>query len=114
MDIGIDALGAIVAARVYDKAVVGVHISRLVDGVITRAKTPGRVAPVIPSIAMRLVVGWTWRQTKVHKVGNGRLPFAVVEWTHGERLDNGILVRLPESLRALVLLLLLLRVPGSR
>jgi hypothetical protein len=62
---------------------------------------------------MRLVVGWAWRQTKVHEVGNRRLPLAIIEWTHGERLDNGILVRLPESLRAFVLLLLLLRVPGS-
>jgi hypothetical protein len=111
VNISIDALGTIVAARVYDEAVVGVYISGLVDGMVARAKTPGRVAPIVPSITMRLVVGWAWRQTKVHEVGNGRLPLAIIEWTHGERLDNSILVRLPESLGAFVLLLLLLRIP---
>jgi len=36
MDIGVDALGAIVATGVDNEAVVGVDISRLVRGVIAR------------------------------------------------------------------------------
>lgn len=70
------------------------------------------------------MVLWSWRQTEVHQVSDGRLPFAVVEWTHGEllksvtmhgtrvisthRLNNSILVGLPEALRPFVLLLALL------
>jgi len=43
-------------------------------------------------------------------MGDGRLALSVVEWTHGEGLDNGILVGIPEAFGALVLLLLLLGV----
>jgi hypothetical protein len=81
---------------------------------VARAKAPRRVAPIAPSMTMRLVVGRARWQTEVHEVGDGRLALTVVEGTHGERLDNGILVRLLEAPGALVLLLLLLRVPGRR
>ena len=84
MDVGIDALGAIVASRINDEAVVGVHVSRLINRVVARAQTPGRIPAAVSAVAVRLmVVLRSWGQAKVHKVGDGRLPFAVVEWTHG-------------------------------
>jgi hypothetical protein len=84
MDVGINALGAIVAARVNDEAVVGVHVSRLVNRMVARTQTPGRIPAIVPAIAVRLVVILrSRRQAKVHQVGDGRLPFAVVEGTHG-------------------------------
>lgn len=86
----------------------------LVYGVVARAKAPRRIAPIAPCVAMGGMVGWAGRQAEVHEVGNGRLALAVLEGTHGERLGNGILVRLPEALRRPVLFLLLLRVAGSR
>lgn len=129
MDIGINALGAIVATRVYDKAIVGVHISSgvslatyqsatsencspcLINRMVAGSETPGWVATVVPSVAVRLIVGGPWRQTEVHEMGDGRLALPVVEWTHGEGLDNGILVGIPEAFGAFVLLLLLLGIP---
>ena len=78
---------------------------------IAGSETPGWVATVVSSVAVRLVVGGPWRQTEVHEMGNGRLALPVVEWTHGEGLDNGILVGIPEAFGALVLLLLLLSIP---
>jgi hypothetical protein len=123
MNVGIDTLGTIVAAWVDNEAIVGVHVPRLVSSVVARTKTPSGVAPVVPAIAVRLVVVLgAWGEAEVHKVGNGRLPLAVVEGTHGElmllammttvskgrgtyRLGHSILIRLPEALGALVLLL---------
>jgi hypothetical protein len=84
VNVGIDALGAVVASRVNYKAVVGVHISRLVDCMVAGTQTPGRVAPAVPAIAMRMVILWPWRQAKIHEVSDGRLSLAVVEGTHGE------------------------------
>lgn len=110
MDVGVNALSAIISAWVDNEAVVGVDVSRLVNGVVARTQAPGRISAIVPTIAVRVmvVVLWSWGQTEVHQVSDGRLPFAVVEWTHGERLNNSILVGLPEALRALVLLLALL------
>jgi hypothetical protein len=85
MNVGIDTLGTIVATRVDNEAIVGVHVPRLVSSVVSRTKAPGGVAPVVPAIAVRLmVVLGSWGEAKVHKMGNGRLPFAIVEGTHGE------------------------------
>jgi hypothetical protein len=133
MDVGLGALRAIVTSRVDDKPVVGMHISRLVDCMVARAEAPGRIAPVVSAVVRLLMILRAWREAKVHEVCNGRLPLAVVEGTHGElkllvvsgdlhvpthRLGKRILVRLSETLGALVLLLALLvtarRGRGSR
>ena len=83
--------------------------------------------PVVPSVSVReAVVLRARRQAEVHEVGDGCLALPAGEGTHGElrscqsssvwgvrrthRLGNGILIRLGEALRALVLLLLLLAV----
>lgn len=92
MDVGIDALSAVVATGIDNEAIVGVYVSRLVDGVVARTQTPGRIPSVVPAVAGGVVVVlWPWRQAKVHEMGDGRLPFAIVEWTHSE-LPNQLLL----------------------
>jgi hypothetical protein len=125
MDIGIDTLGAVVATRVDNEAVVCVDESRLVNGMVARAEAPGWSASAASRIAVRVVVLRARREAEVHQVGDGRLALAVVEGTHGElvwlvsgapkaswcvayRLGNGILIRLAKSFGALVLLAALL------
>ena len=59
-----------------------------------------------------VVILWARWQVEAHEMGDGRLALPAIEGTHGERLHNGILIRLTETFRSLVLLLALLIVAG--
>lgn len=110
MDIGVNALSTIVATWIDNEAVVRMYVSRFVHCVVTRPEAPGRISPIVPAVAVRVVVVGTWGKVEVHQVGYRGLTL-LIERTHVERLDNGILINLYEAFRALVLLLALLVVP---
>lgn len=61
------------------------HLPGFVDGMIARPEAPCGIAPIVPSVAVRLVVvGGARRKAEVHEVGNGRLALPVAEGAHGE------------------------------
>lgn len=86
MDVGIDRLCVVFPIWSNYESVVGVHVSGLVDGVIARPNSPGRISPlvtVIMGVIVVLLKVRSWRQGEVHKMGDGGLALAAIDGLHG-------------------------------
>lgn len=75
----------VIARGIDDKSIIGMNISGFIHGMVPRSKTPGWISTVV-AMGLRLILG-TWRESKVHQMGYGRLSFATRSGPHDGLLE---------------------------
>lgn len=74
--------------RRHDKAVIGMDVSRFVDGMVSRSRAPSRLAPVRPWV-IAMVLEWP-RRSIIQQMRNGGLPSAARWVSDSSEFRHGV------------------------